>query len=446
MSYNVNIIRTDYRVAHIEADDFGSLGFGEAYAQAEDNADIMANLYLRNRGELSRWFGVGQREGNLLSDIGYRALAPVTRAQQALSNQIDDVSEWVKGFADGFNHWCDEHRDELPEWYPQISPEDVHAAQWSAVCVGGAYAKLIALAQPPNGGSVKATMPLPDTRQNGSNAIAIGRQVTGSDRGLLLINPHFVWDGPGRFWEKHLSIPGRLNTYGINFIGCPGVSFGFNENLGWSHTRSFSIDTAFFRISTTPDAPLSYAYGDESRRIESQSVQVPVNNPDGDVETTTRQVWSSPHGLMISHPSIRWTETEALSFHDVCIDNSLLIEQWLAYASASSLEEFVDIAGSIAPTGVLHTTAVSADGNVFYRDTSGTVNLSDQALADWTRRLQSDPVAQSLERQGIVLLDGNDPAHLWWRPMQHCRAVCPRMTRRVIEARITRLTPMTVTG
>ena len=64
-----------------------------------------------------------------------------------------------------------------------------------------------------------------------------------------------------------------------------------------------------------------------------------------------------------------------------------------------------------SPLGVLHTTATGADGRVFYRDTSGTAHLSNDALAYWRRRLESEALTQALEKQAIVLLDGNDPAH-----------------------------------
>ena len=42
----------------------------------------------------------------------------------------------------------------------------------------------------------------------GSNGYGFGKAVTGG-AGLVLGNPHFFWDGPDRFVEAHLTIPGR---------------------------------------------------------------------------------------------------------------------------------------------------------------------------------------------------------------------------------------------
>ena len=52
-----------------------------------------------------------------------------------------------------------------------------------------------------------------------SNAWAIGAERSAGGRGMLLANPHWFWTGSGRFWEKHLTIPGELDVYGVNELG-----------------------------------------------------------------------------------------------------------------------------------------------------------------------------------------------------------------------------------
>src|SRR5690606_6379069 len=50
-SYQARIRRTAFGVPHIVADDYGSLGFGQGYAFAEDNACVLADQILKLRGE-----------------------------------------------------------------------------------------------------------------------------------------------------------------------------------------------------------------------------------------------------------------------------------------------------------------------------------------------------------------------------------------------------------
>ena len=56
--YVASIMRTEYGVPHIVADDWGSLGFGQGYAFAQDRACTLIDQVIKVRGERSKWFGV----------------------------------------------------------------------------------------------------------------------------------------------------------------------------------------------------------------------------------------------------------------------------------------------------------------------------------------------------------------------------------------------------
>jgi acyl-homoserine-lactone acylase len=60
--YQAHIRRTTYGIPHIEARDFGSLGFGEGYAQAEDHLCSVADQVIRARGERAKYFGAGNSD------------------------------------------------------------------------------------------------------------------------------------------------------------------------------------------------------------------------------------------------------------------------------------------------------------------------------------------------------------------------------------------------
>ena len=51
----------------------------------------------------------------------------------------------------------------------------------------------------------------------GSNGIAIGSQDTANADGMVLVNPHFPWNGENRFWMAQLTVPGQYNVEGANF-------------------------------------------------------------------------------------------------------------------------------------------------------------------------------------------------------------------------------------
>src|SRR3546814_2251540 len=55
----------------------------------------------------------------------------------------------------------------------------------------------------------------------GSNAVALGKDATTDGRGLLLGNPHYPWQGILRFYQFHLTIPGKLDVMGAALPGLP---------------------------------------------------------------------------------------------------------------------------------------------------------------------------------------------------------------------------------
>ena len=55
--YDVTIRMTEYGIPHIEAKDWGSLGFGYAHALAQETICTLADTYTTVRGQRSKYFG-----------------------------------------------------------------------------------------------------------------------------------------------------------------------------------------------------------------------------------------------------------------------------------------------------------------------------------------------------------------------------------------------------
>ena len=81
--YDVTIRRDAYGVPHIVAADFGSLGYGEGYAFAQDHACTLADQVLQARGERAHYLGRGERDVHLASDVVATRSAPRTQADSA---------------------------------------------------------------------------------------------------------------------------------------------------------------------------------------------------------------------------------------------------------------------------------------------------------------------------------------------------------------------------
>ena len=129
--YVANITRTSYGVPHIVADDWGSLGFGQGYAFAQDRACTLIDQVIKVRGERAMWFGPGDDDSNITSDFAYRTLGLWDDATDKYADQPDDIADMVDGYVAGFNAelaeegphgWCEDE-----PWVQEITTQDLYA-------------------------------------------------------------------------------------------------------------------------------------------------------------------------------------------------------------------------------------------------------------------------------------------------------------------------------
>ncbi len=432
--YVAAITRTEYGVAHIVADDWGSLGFGQGYAFAQDRACTLIDQVIKVRGERAKWFGAGDDDANVNSDLAYRHLALHDSADERFADQPDDLAEFVQGYVDGFNAELD---DEGPNgwcegepWVQPITLTDLYAYLNDVVLFAssGVLIGPIATAQPPTaetppGTTVIQTAPPAEppasdattTTSLGSNGWAIGRELSETGGGVLLANPHFPWEGEKRLWESQLTLTSdaSMNVYGATLSGVPGVLIGFNEQIAWTHTVSAGNRMTLYELSLVPGDPTRYVYGDTTKAMTSTDITIEVLADDGSMEELTRTMWASHFGPMIELP-FGWTAEKAYTYRDANLTNADILEQFFGMATAQSLDEFIDVHRTANAIPWVNTIATSADGRAWYADAAATPNLSLEAIAAWQASIAIEGSTAALVGQnGAVLLDGSNPANEW---------------------------------
>jgi len=417
--YEATIRRTSYGIPHIVAADLASLGFGEGYAQAEDHLCTIADQVVRVRGERAKYFGRGEGDRHLLSDIAVKALGARADADSSRAVEPQEARDWHDGFAAGYNLYLERTgKDAVPgwcrgqDWVFPITTADLAAANRPTP-----FAASIARTRPPGVPGGGAGNPPGDDAlelpQGASQGWALGRDLTESGRGALLANPHFPWGGSNRFWEKHLVIPGKLDVYGAAVIGLPGVGIGFNEAVAWTFTTSNARQFTFYRVDLVAGRPTRYHYGGEERDMTPVEVAVAVR---GESEPVRRTVWFTHYGPVISMAALPWTVEAAYAVRHAAWRSPNRRQQILATNRAGSL---ADLKRAVAEGMIagLNTVAVSADGLAWYSAPPGIPNLSREAIAAWLERRERDPVTRAAwQNSRIVLLDGTDPTFEWRDP------------------------------
>lgn len=433
-TYSATITRTTDGVAHIVADDLANLAFGQGYASGEDHTCSLAEEVLKVNSTRARWFGPGDDDENIDSDFAWLALGVRERSEADYPKASTDARAAIAGFVAGWNqHLEDVGADHIEgwctgePWLQPITEEDLYTYSRSILLLasGAQLTQYLGDAKPPEGSSVSTegaagtttgSIELPDSDgddQTGSNGWAIGSERSDNGGGMLLANPHFPWEGPLRFWEVGLEIPGQWRAYGAQLTGLPGIGIGFNEAVAWTHTVSAGKRFTAYTLDLVPGDPTSYLYDGQPRKMASQDRTIYVQQPDGSTNPVTRTLWSSHYGPILDFPGVGWSDRQAATYRDTNIDNTTFLDQYLGMDRASSMSEFQLVHKEYGGVPLFNTIATSTGGEAWYADTSPTPDLSTEALEAYEESKSQDFLVAAAAKRGVVLLDGSNSMFEW---------------------------------
>lgn len=455
--YRASVVRTPYGIPHVRAADWGSLGYGYGYAFSQDNFCELAKDVVRANGELSRWFGPGG--GNLNSDFFFQRIKDSGEVEDVISQPESQGGPsptsraLVRGFAAGYDRYLrdvggaagiDDPRCRGAAWVRPIDELDLWRTYHRTAMLAGSLALLdnIVAAQPPApaplaspgasapvvatpgdpaggaGGAAGAGDPGPlalpslpgsDAFDLGSNAIALGRDATAGRSGMVLANPHFPWDGPQRFYEAHLTIPGTYDMIGVSLFANPVIEIGHNDRVAWTHTVSTARRFTFYELKLVPGDPTSYYYDGQVRKMTSRTVTVQVKQPDGSLKPASHTFWSSHEGPMLVVPPLTWGTGTAFTLRDVNERVVSTFDGYIAMGRSRSVRGLQEAIGRYQGLPWINTIAADSSGTAYYADNSIVPNVTDAHFQECSTPLSAIALAQA----GVFILDGSRSACEW---------------------------------
>ena len=437
--YRAEIRRTTGGVPHIKARDFGSLGYGYGYAYAQDQICELADIVVTVNAQRSRYFGSnGEAPSgtNLESDFFYQRIKD-SRIVERLAKKKPPhgptklVRDTVKGFAAGFNAYLRKTgRGKLSDptcrgkaWVRPIRPIDLYRRyyQLGLRASSGNFLREIVSAAPPKAGASAAALPgaeelrerlagdpvLGEERTLGSNAYAIGSEGARGVRSLVLGNPHFPWHGSERFYELHLTVPGKLDAIGAALQAVPVVNIGFNRNVAFSHTVSTARRFTPYELKLKAGSPTTYLVDGKAVKMRRRTVR--VRTPGG---VRRHTFYETRWGPMLNFPAatLTWSEDTAYALADVNASNFRLVNQWVGYDQAKSVDGLRRASARVQGNPWVNVIAADKNGRAYYADDSVVPNV-DQAKQ---RACATSPKAGLLlSAGGVILLDGSRKACAW---------------------------------
>jgi acyl-homoserine-lactone acylase len=379
LSARVEIVRTEYGVPHILAQDLRAMGYGLGYVQSEDFGLRVAGGLVNGRGTSARHPESETHTPDIDADfVSREGHARAAETWHRLDQNTRDVYE---GFAQGVNQYILLHPEEFPDWMkPDFTGIDAHARDiqlWSRGDAARFVRNLTEAAESGEDADAAAEAAALDAAEaeafalDGSNAWAFSAERTESGNAILLRNPHLNWgiDAPlntrllgTRYYEAHVRVPGVIEFYGdFRIGGAFGIIGGFNRHLGWATTNNYPTYSQVYALARHPDLPDHAVLDNAPVALEARTTTIDVLRDDGSLGAESRtQLWT-PHG-----PVIHQDDDHIYILKDPRDGEWRRGEQFLRMMMASSLEEWLDIMRMRAHSSSNFTYADAAGNAVHY--------------------------------------------------------------------------------
>jgi acyl-homoserine-lactone acylase len=465
---SVSITRDGAGIPHITASNFRALGYGEAWADSQDNFCTLAQNFVTVNGDRSEYFGPnahvadylgGVYSTNLDSDFYWKSVDDSNLFNKGLEQLrrppplglLPQVLSLYEGFVSGYNAYLASGRLDDPTckgkpWVRPIDLKDLVLSgyQLATVTSSEQFINYEVGAKPPAhstsattpartppehtssdstpalGAAVRAAFDASASSSNGtggSNGIAIGSQDTAAGDGMVLANPHVPWEGPDRFWMAQLTVPGQYDVEGGALIDLPLVLIGFNRDLAWTHTQSTDWRFTLYQLKLVPGDPTSYLVDGHAHKMAKQTVVVYTRDHRAVRHTFYMTRWGPVINISLPGSSVglNWTTTTAYAMDDsIKIDNDndlpRIANELFRMGQATTVQELLSVQSRYLALPFFDTLASDDTGHVYYGDVGNTPNVPLSLIQSCT---PSGLAHLVYSLTGIVTLDGSLSACAW---------------------------------
>jgi acyl-homoserine-lactone acylase len=437
-SNEVTIVTDSAGIPHITAPNFRSLGYGEAWAFAEDNFCTLAQDFVTVNGDRSQYFGpdnlavnysAGVDPTNLDSDMFWQQVKSSGAYQSQLKAKppvgpLPQVLALYEGYVAGYNAYLASGELKDPAcagqpWVRPITLEDMwlRGVQIATEASSQQFMSYEDEAVPPKA-SASSTAPESGpsrsglrslgrlfesgSSSSGSNGIGIGSRDTRNTDGMVLANPHFPWYGTERFFAEQLDVPGKYDVEGGTLMGFPLVGIGFNSGLAWTHTVSTSMRFTIVQLKLARRDPTSYVVNGKTIPMHAETVS--VNTGSGVVQHT---FYSTRFGTVLVLPpaSYSWTTTTAYALHDANLgDEMRAANQYFEMGRATSVRDLLRVESKYLAIPTFNTIAADKTGHVLYGDVGNTPGVTAALLK---KCIPSGLPALVYDLAGLITLNGS---------------------------------------
>ncbi len=352
--YDALIRRDTYGVPHVWGRTDADAAYGLAWAHAEDDFLTIQQTALAARGKLATVYGPDAAP----VDYFVQLLRIPETVDAGWAQLPSDVRALCTGYADGLNHYAQQHPSEALIGLFPVEGKDVVAAFTQKVPLffglDGVLGSLFSEERP----DLQAAA-MPAVRY-GSNVFAVSPRRSAGGETMLVSNSHQPWTGPVAWYEAHVVSDEGWDMTGALFPGMPMLALGHNRDLAWSLTVNDPDLIDVYELEIDPDDPDRYLFDGAWRNLEVREAGIEVRLAGRLRWTFNREALWSVYGPVVRQPH----GTYAIRYAGM--GETGLVEQLYRMNKAASFEEWK--AALAAQDGL-------PSFNLGYADGSGTIAL-----------------------------------------------------------------------
>ena len=344
-NYDVFIERDIRGVPHVFGETDRDAAFGFAYAQAEDNWELIHDSIPFFRGSNAAINGLDA----VTTDYLIHWLEIWDSIDKYYDSELSEhTKEYLNAFVDGLNFYASKHPESTNKDLLPITSKDIIAGYMvrhllfygfesyitelfeekrvRPISIKTEENRLNETLQPE--GVVIDNLPV------GSNAIAVSKPFTSDQATRIAINSHQPATGPVAWYEAHIQSKEGLNVMGGLFPSSPTIGVGFNENLAWGATVNRPDLMDIFVLKINPNNSRQYLLDGEWQTFREKTISLRVKILGFLPWRVKRTVLYSKHG-----PAIE-TDHGTYAIRYAGMNEIKQVEQWLAMSKAKNFDEW----------------------------------------------------------------------------------------------------------
>ncbi|MGB1204214.1 MAG: penicillin acylase family protein [Chitinophagales bacterium] len=269
---NIEIVRDKYGVPHIFSNTDVEAVYGIAWAQCEDNFNVMQDNLAIAKGV----FGKIEGKNGAILDFVVQLFELDKQVESRYEKDISQETEMLlQAYVKAINRYASLHPSEikLKEIFP-ITPKDVlQGYLFNFLVINNTILDVIKVAD----NKMDLFLTEGNVMGAGSNAMAYNKNKTTDGKAYLVANPHQPIDSPANFWELSVHSKEGMEFFGVTFSAGGVTPFmGSNRKLAWTHTTNYEDYSDVFELKMHPSKKNYYEYDGEWIPLEEKKAKLKV--------------------------------------------------------------------------------------------------------------------------------------------------------------------------